>query len=204
MAWNFRKRIKIIPGVYLNLSKGGVSASVGVKGASMNIGKNGTYLNTGIPGTGIYGRQKIAGASKAIPIGAYNNTLETNDTIGDSDGFSAIDWSIQPKIKDGSIGTMLKGILIQIIPFGTLFVLFQGLQYRKKITTSIYQTLPIKVMDRRYKSNYRIEGYRVAKSGEWRPLSEEELTFSRRRGKYYLLSIPVFLMLAYYIYLSIG
>jgi len=60
MAWNYRKRIKIAPGIHLNLSKGGVSTSIGPKGAKISIGKNGAYLNTSIPGTGIYNRQKIS------------------------------------------------------------------------------------------------------------------------------------------------
>nr|WP_298994836.1 DUF4236 domain-containing protein [uncultured Allomuricauda sp.] len=60
MAWNFRKRIKIIPGVQLNLSKSGISTSIGVKGANITVGKKGTYLNTGIPGTGIYHRKKLS------------------------------------------------------------------------------------------------------------------------------------------------
>lgn len=61
MAWSYRKRIKIIPGVHLNLSRKGISTSIGVRGASVTFGNNGTYLNTGIPGTGIYNRQRIAG-----------------------------------------------------------------------------------------------------------------------------------------------
>lgn len=60
MAWNYRKRIKIAPGIHLNLSKGGVSTSIGPKGAKISIGENGTYLNTSIPGTGLYSRQKVA------------------------------------------------------------------------------------------------------------------------------------------------
>lgn len=64
MAWKFRKRIKIAPGVTLNLSKSGVSTTVGTKGASVNMGKNGIYLNTGIPGTGIYDRQRLDGKTK--------------------------------------------------------------------------------------------------------------------------------------------
>ncbi len=63
MAWSYRKRITIAPGVRLNISKGGVSTSFGVRGASITTGKNGTYLNTGIPGTGIYNRQKIGGSN---------------------------------------------------------------------------------------------------------------------------------------------
>jgi hypothetical protein len=67
MAWSFRRRIKIIPGVHLNLSKSGISTSIGIKGANINIGKKGTYLNSGIPGTGIYQRQKLSGNSNTNP-----------------------------------------------------------------------------------------------------------------------------------------
>ena len=42
---SFRKRIKIAPGVNLNLSKGGISTSFGVKGASVSVGKRGVYIN---------------------------------------------------------------------------------------------------------------------------------------------------------------
>lgn len=63
MAWSFHKRIKIIPGVHLNLSKNGVSTSIGVKGASMTFGKSGTYLNTSIPLLGIRNRQKLSGST---------------------------------------------------------------------------------------------------------------------------------------------
>ena len=57
---SFRKRIKIAPGVNLNLSKGGISTSFGVKGASVSVGKRGVYINNGLPGTGIYKRTKIS------------------------------------------------------------------------------------------------------------------------------------------------
>jgi len=61
MAWTFRRRVKIVPGVHLNFSKSGISTSIGVKGANMTFGTNGTYLNTGIPALGIYNRQKVNG-----------------------------------------------------------------------------------------------------------------------------------------------
>lgn len=63
MAWKYRKRIKIAPGVTINVSRSGESTTIGPKGASVNIGKNGTYLNTGIPGTGIYDRKRIGGGT---------------------------------------------------------------------------------------------------------------------------------------------
>lgn len=59
MAWSYRRRLKIIPGVHLNFSKSGISTSIGVRGASLTLGKSGTYLNTGIPGTGLHYRQKL-------------------------------------------------------------------------------------------------------------------------------------------------
>ena len=68
MAWQYRKRIQIIPGVRLNLSRSGISTSVGIRGANLTIGKNGTYLNTGLPGTGIYQRQKLSGSFKSEDV----------------------------------------------------------------------------------------------------------------------------------------
>ena len=73
MAWRFRKRIKIAPGVHINLSNGGVSTTVGAPGASVSFGKNGTYLNTGIPGTGLYNRTKIGGKTNSSGINLNAN-----------------------------------------------------------------------------------------------------------------------------------
>ena len=59
MGLYFRKRIKILPGVHMNVSKSGTSWSIGPRGAKVNFGKRGTYDTTGIPGTGIYSRTKV-------------------------------------------------------------------------------------------------------------------------------------------------
>jgi AAA+ superfamily predicted ATPase len=77
MAWNFRRRIKILPGVHLSVSKRGVSTTFGVRGASITTGKNGTYLNTGIPGTGMYNRQKIGGNKNNV---TNNNNMANNNS----------------------------------------------------------------------------------------------------------------------------
>lgn len=81
MAWNYRKRIKIAPGIHLNLSKGGVSTSIGPKGAKISVGKNGTYLNTGIPGTGLYSRQKISGHRTSSSHGSLMDTGIKNTSM---------------------------------------------------------------------------------------------------------------------------
>ncbi|GAC1621140.1 MAG: hypothetical protein NVS9B10_03580 [Nevskia sp.] len=53
MGFRFRRRIKILPGVYLNIGKRGVSASVGVNGAHVTVGEDGTRTTVGAPGTGL-------------------------------------------------------------------------------------------------------------------------------------------------------
>lgn len=63
MGVRFRRRIRIAPGIYLNLSGSGVSASVGPRGASLTFGRQGVHSNLGIPGTGLYSRDRIAGGS---------------------------------------------------------------------------------------------------------------------------------------------
>ena len=53
MAFRFQKRIKLLPGVTLNVSKGGVSTSIGVKGARVTYGRGKKRTTVGVPGTGI-------------------------------------------------------------------------------------------------------------------------------------------------------
>lgn len=53
MGFRFRRRIKIMPGISLNLSRSGVSTSVGAKGAHVTIGHDKVRTTVGLPGTGI-------------------------------------------------------------------------------------------------------------------------------------------------------
>lgn len=53
MGFRFRKSIKLMPGVRLNISKGGFSTSIGRPGATVNIGKRGVRGTVGLPGTGL-------------------------------------------------------------------------------------------------------------------------------------------------------
>ena len=106
MSLRFRKRIRVFPGFTLNLSKSGMSATLGVRGCSVNIGKNGRYLNTGIPGTGLYDRKKIDNPNNNIipeqnpEIPNNNNyTLETeiksyNPELLTSDSMDSLKKSI--------------------------------------------------------------------------------------------------------------
>jgi len=66
MGWNFRKSIKIFPGLRVNFGKRGfTSVSVGPKGLKINTGKKGTFLGVSIPGTGVYFRERIGEPSSS-------------------------------------------------------------------------------------------------------------------------------------------
>ena len=73
MAWTWRKRKTLIPGVRLNFGKKGISTSIGPRGASLSFGPNGTYLNTSIPGTGLYNRQRIGGKNRNMQMTTDNS-----------------------------------------------------------------------------------------------------------------------------------
>ena len=76
MGWRYRKRINILPGIHLNISKSGISTNVGVKGASVTFGPKGTYVNTGLPGTGLYRRDKVHEESTARHSTQTFNSLD--------------------------------------------------------------------------------------------------------------------------------
>ncbi|NNM84388.1 MAG: DUF4236 domain-containing protein [Phycisphaerales bacterium] len=48
------RRVRIAPGLTLNLTKHGASLSAGVRGAHVTLGRTGLRRTVGIPGTGIF------------------------------------------------------------------------------------------------------------------------------------------------------
>jgi hypothetical protein len=64
----FQKRLQVLPGVRINLSKSGASASMGPRGTDVNIGPHGITTNAGIPGTGLSYRAR-AGKTRSGLIG---------------------------------------------------------------------------------------------------------------------------------------
>lgn len=53
MPIRFRRTFKIFPGVKVNMSKGGISFTVGPRGAKLNFSKRGVKQTMGIPGSGL-------------------------------------------------------------------------------------------------------------------------------------------------------
>src|SRR6202158_5707997 len=52
--FRFYRRMRIFPGLSVNLSKSGPSLTVGMRGAHVTMGPRGVRRTVGIPGTGIY------------------------------------------------------------------------------------------------------------------------------------------------------
>ncbi len=61
MGFRFRRSIRIAPGLRINLSKSGLSATVGRPGASVNIGRRGVTGTAGLPGTGLSYQSRLGG-----------------------------------------------------------------------------------------------------------------------------------------------
>lgn len=54
MGFRFRKSIRLLPGVRVNLgNRGIVSISIGKRGFTINLSKKGIHTTVGIPGTGV-------------------------------------------------------------------------------------------------------------------------------------------------------
>ena len=54
MPVRFQRRVRIAPGVSLNLNEKSISASFGRRGAHFTVGPKGGRTTIGLPGTGLY------------------------------------------------------------------------------------------------------------------------------------------------------
>jgi hypothetical protein len=80
MSLRFRKSLKIIPGVRINLSKTGASLSLGRPGATVNIGSKGSKVTMGLPGTGLSYTTKLSAKSPHKPTYKQKpNILDISD-----------------------------------------------------------------------------------------------------------------------------
>ena len=60
MGFRFRRRMRVLPGLWINISKTGpVTLSAGVRGITANFGRKGTRLTGSIHGTGLSYRAKL-------------------------------------------------------------------------------------------------------------------------------------------------
>jgi hypothetical protein len=79
MGFRFQKRLKVLPGVTLNLSKKGVSTSLGARGARVTYGHGQKRTTVGLPGTGISHTQIQSTKTSATQASEEKNT-DSDDT----------------------------------------------------------------------------------------------------------------------------
>lgn len=53
MSFRYRRRLRILPGLWVNLSRSGVSASVGIRGLTVNLSEAGAQTTVVLPGSGL-------------------------------------------------------------------------------------------------------------------------------------------------------
>ncbi len=95
MGFRFRKSVKLFPGVKLNFSMTGVSASVVRPGATVNVSSRGAKATVGIPGTGISYSENIpsqaARSSEGFPFARQRPPVDGERLSGTKGmGFGAL------------------------------------------------------------------------------------------------------------------
>jgi tetratricopeptide (TPR) repeat protein len=80
MGFRFFKRMNVLPGVTLNLSKSGGSFSVGPRGARLTMGPQGARVSLGIPGSGLYYTTNFSLSKIGKLFGKATGTDETAET----------------------------------------------------------------------------------------------------------------------------
>lgn len=72
MGFRYFRRVKLLPGVTMNMSKSGPSLSFGVRGAHMTFGRRGVRRTVGIPGTGMFYTSRT-GRHTGVHSGPFGN-----------------------------------------------------------------------------------------------------------------------------------
>jgi len=74
MSLRFFRRVRLAPGVTLNLSKSGASLSFGPRGTKLTLGARGKRATVGLPGTGLFYTRRLDRAggggrrARAVPV----------------------------------------------------------------------------------------------------------------------------------------
>jgi hypothetical protein len=53
MGWRYHRRLSILPGLRINLSRSGASVSVGLRGGWITVGHGQRRVTVGLPGSGL-------------------------------------------------------------------------------------------------------------------------------------------------------
>jgi Protein of unknown function (DUF4236) len=120
LGFRFSRRIKIAPGVRINIGLKGASVSVGPRGASITAGRSGIHGNVGIPGTGLSYRQRL-GKPKGLANSSRPSTPPELDTVQmdfDDNGILVLKDGAGHALDGESLVQAKKLFNAQIVAFG--------------------------------------------------------------------------------------
>jgi hypothetical protein len=63
VSWRLWRRVRLIPGLRANISRSGISLSIGHRGAWYTVGPHGRRVTLGIPGSGLFWTEHIPPAA---------------------------------------------------------------------------------------------------------------------------------------------
>ena len=68
-GWHLRawRRVRLAPGVTVNLGKTGASLSLGPRGSKVTFGRHGVRQTIGLPGTGLYATRQLSEPRSPVP-----------------------------------------------------------------------------------------------------------------------------------------
>lgn len=75
MGWNFRRSVKLFPGIRLNVGKTGASVSFGVRGLRTTVGRRGTATTVGLPGSGLSFTARASATSTTVDAEGFEREL---------------------------------------------------------------------------------------------------------------------------------
>jgi len=83
VGFRFRRSVRLLPGIRVNLGKRGASVSLGRRGAHVTIGPTGTRTTVGLPGTGLsYTHLEKPGTRAPAPVIAETGEAPARRGVG--------------------------------------------------------------------------------------------------------------------------
>ena len=78
MGLRFNRRVQIIPGLRVNLSRSGPSLSIGHRGAWYTVGPRGRRVTVGLPAAGLYWTEKVSPAARSMAAIGRRSSLRSS------------------------------------------------------------------------------------------------------------------------------
>jgi hypothetical protein len=131
MNFRFRRSIKIAPGIRINISKSGLSTSVGGRGLTWN---SRGALTASIPGTGVSYRTNLSPENKANKAQAAKSLSETLPTLSPEENRKRQRAALLLILVTGAVllFSVFPYLLVLLFLPPVLWLIAQELKYRKK------------------------------------------------------------------------